>query len=238
EALYHQIGLLLPNENCMPKFSQIYIFDGSFEAELKLHYKVFLFLDHDILTDIQHDFHMHNPFAQVFRSAGQFIHEGQPIMLKLLSSQGFDIKHYNRPTADEGQLQRISACHAAYNLLQYLLLFSYSQFSWHLSIFYSTSVTSNYTETLHNSVSDPENDVDFADRDLDNKLRQTQHRTYITIKNYAAYYLHICSPVNSILHHAAHLFHQYVVDQYAKIEQNHLLWQRTNQHTIHAELYQ
>ncbi|CAG8659147.1 3679_t:CDS:1, partial [Cetraspora pellucida] len=87
EALYHRIGSLLLNENCTPKFSQIYIFDKSFEAELKHHHKIFPFLDYDILTDIQHDLHIHNPFAQVFQSAGQFVYEGQPIMLKLLSDQ-------------------------------------------------------------------------------------------------------------------------------------------------------
>ncbi|CAG8558034.1 16596_t:CDS:2, partial [Cetraspora pellucida] len=79
-ALYHRIGSLLPNEDCAPKFSQIYIYDGSFEAELRHHHNVFPFLDHDILTNIQHDLHMHNPFAQ-------FVHGGQPIMLKLLSGQ-------------------------------------------------------------------------------------------------------------------------------------------------------
>ncbi|CAG8590621.1 7668_t:CDS:2, partial [Racocetra fulgida] len=75
------------NRDCAQKFSQIYIYDGSFEAKLHHRHNVFPFLDHDILTDIQYDLHMHNPFAQVFRSAGQFIRGGQPIMLKLLSGQ-------------------------------------------------------------------------------------------------------------------------------------------------------
>ncbi|CAG8590601.1 7667_t:CDS:2 [Racocetra fulgida] len=113
---------------------------------------------HDILTDIQHDLHMHNPFAQVFRSAGQFIREGQPIMLKLLSGQGFDIRRYNRPTADEVAVLLIE--------------------------------NDANSENLHNSVSDPENDIDLADEDLDNELRQTQHRKHVTIRDYAAYCLY------------------------------------------------
>ncbi|CAG8698991.1 17606_t:CDS:1, partial [Cetraspora pellucida] len=92
--------------------------------------------------------------------------------------------------------------------------------------------------TLYNSVIDSENDVDLADRNLDNKLKQTQHKTHITIRDYAAYCLYICSSVNNILHHAVYFFHQYVVDQYAKIEQNYLFWQKINQHTIYAKLYQ
>ncbi|CAG8793544.1 774_t:CDS:1, partial [Racocetra fulgida] len=45
-------------------------------------------------------------------------------------------------------------------------------------ISYSTSATSNHTENLYNSVSDSENDIDLADGDSDNELRQTQHRKH------------------------------------------------------------
>ncbi|CAG8579322.1 24309_t:CDS:2, partial [Cetraspora pellucida] len=163
----------LLTQNCTPKFLQIYIYDGSFEAKLRHRHNVFSFLDHDILTDIQHDLHMHNPFAQVFRNE---------VVVLLIENDA--------------------------------------------------------NKNLHNSVSDPENDIDLADEDSDNELRQTQHRKHVTIRDYAAYRLHICSPVNGILHHASRLFHQYVVNQYAKIEQNRLLWQRMNLHAIRAELYQ
>ncbi|CAG8569478.1 16675_t:CDS:2, partial [Gigaspora rosea] len=100
-AIYHRIGSLLPDENCIPKFSQIYIYDGSFDTELSCRHTVFPFLDYDLLADIQQDLHTHNPFARIFRSAGQSVHRGQPIILRLLSGQGFDIRRYNRPTADK-----------------------------------------------------------------------------------------------------------------------------------------
>ncbi|CAG8703702.1 19331_t:CDS:2 [Gigaspora margarita] len=51
-AIYHQISLLLPDENFIPKFSQIYIYDGSFDAELNRCHTMFSFLDYDILADI------------------------------------------------------------------------------------------------------------------------------------------------------------------------------------------
>ncbi|CAG8795046.1 15090_t:CDS:2, partial [Gigaspora margarita] len=54
-----------------------------------------------LLADIQHDLHMHNPFAQVFCSTSQFVREGQLVVLKILSGQGNDIQHYNWPTANE-----------------------------------------------------------------------------------------------------------------------------------------
>ncbi|CAG8740415.1 37128_t:CDS:2 [Gigaspora margarita] len=52
EAVYHRIGSLLLDENCIP-------------------------------------------------NAGQSVRRGQPITLRLLSSQGFDIRRYNYPTANE-----------------------------------------------------------------------------------------------------------------------------------------
>ncbi|CAG8648188.1 3926_t:CDS:2 [Dentiscutata erythropus] len=175
---------------------------------------------------------------------------GQPIMLRLLSGQGFDIRRYNWSTADEiavllidnntdsgydiflcttqGQLQRISECHAAYDPLQYPLLFPYSQL-----------------ENHRNPISDAlENEINLTGRNSDKELSQPQQRSqrsqrsHITMRDYAAYHLHIRSPTDSIIHHAGHFFYQYIVDQYAKIEQNWLLWQRINQQTIHAELYQ
>lgn len=89
---------------------------------------------------------------------------------------------------------------------------------------------------MHNS--DPNYDIDLAGEDSDNELTLTQNRKHVTIREYTAYYLHLHSPVDGILHHAACLFYQYVIDQYAKIEQNWLLWQRMNQYTIHAKPYQ
>ncbi|CAG8586798.1 2366_t:CDS:2, partial [Dentiscutata heterogama] len=165
-AIYHRIGSMLPVENCTPKFLQIYIYDGNFEAELS--------------------------YRHIFHSAGQFVREGQPVVLKILSGQGYDVWHYNCSTANEvavlmiddstinsgrnillrtnqGQLQQISECYAAYDALQYLLLFSYGQLGWHHNIPYSTSTRSNYHES-HELASDN----DSENGDSDNELRQTR----------------------------------------------------------------
>ncbi|CAG8572355.1 19589_t:CDS:2 [Gigaspora rosea] len=72
-AIYHRIGPLLPAENCIPKFPQIYIYDSNFETELSYRHNV----------------------------AGQFVYEGQPVVLKILGGQGNNVWRYNRPTANE-----------------------------------------------------------------------------------------------------------------------------------------
>lgn len=40
------------------------------------------------------------------------------------------------------------------------------------------------------------------------------------------------------LQYAVHLYQQYIVDQYAKIEQNRLNYFKLNQSVLHAELHQ
>ncbi|CAG8751219.1 11313_t:CDS:1, partial [Dentiscutata heterogama] len=78
---------------------------------------------------------------------------------------------------------------------------------WHSNIPYSTSARSN-----HHKSHELASDNDSENGDSDNELRQTRQRTQVMLRDHAAYCLHICNPVDGILHHAGHLFHQYIVD--------------------------
>ncbi|CAG8751175.1 16376_t:CDS:1, partial [Dentiscutata heterogama] len=70
---------------------------------------------------------------------------------------------------------RISECHAAYDALQYPLLFSYGQLGWHPNIPYSTSARSNHHESYKLASNN-----DSENGDSDNELRQTWQRTQVT----------------------------------------------------------
>ncbi|CAG8687921.1 8608_t:CDS:2, partial [Cetraspora pellucida] len=89
------------------------------KPELSYRHSVFPTLDTFLLADIQHELHMHNSFAQVFHSAGQFVREGQPVMLKISSSQGYDVRCYNCPTANEVAVLMIddSTINSGYDIL-------------------------------------------------------------------------------------------------------------------------
>ena len=71
-----------------------------------------------------------------------------------------------------------------------------------------------------------------------NDLLQVGTRRTVTLKQFYAFRIMIREGQVSILHQAKRLFHEYLVDQYAKIETSRLDFLRNNQATIRAELYQ
>ncbi len=69
----------------------------------------------------------------------------------------------------------------------------------------------------------------------------SEHREHkkITQHMYYAYCLQDCPTIepNAPLYRGERLYHQYIVDAWASIEQSNLNWVRHNQKTIHADLY-
>lgn len=144
------------------------------------------------------------------------------------------MQQYNRPTANEiaalmidnfdpnnqpasrdiivqsrgGGLQRIKETHAAYDPLQYPLLFPHGDLGWDYSLEHS------------------------------NNPPNAGQNNKVTVRQFAAYRLHPRSPQDGFIHWAGRLFHQYIVDQYAKIEQTRLSFIRHNQRKIRADVYQ
>ncbi|CAG8736168.1 9455_t:CDS:2, partial [Acaulospora morrowiae] len=138
----------------------------------------------------------------------QFIREGQPIALKILSGQGYNIRRYNRPTANEVAvlmidddnvtsghdilLRNTQECHAAYDPLQYPLLFPYGQLGWHPNIPYSTSI--NIIESDKPKNNDNPGDRFSDDEPVESDESRPTRRIRVMIRDYAAYRLHICNP--------------------------------------------
>jgi len=59
----------------------------------------------------------------------------------------------------------------------------------------------------------------------------------VSTMQYYSYLLHHRSTVSSLIHYAGRLFHQYVVDNYVKIETQRLEWIKHHQRDLRAELY-
>ena len=108
-------------------------------------------------------------------------------------------------------LHRISETNAAYDPLQYPLLFPRGETGWSLNIPYRGAIECTANQK-------------------------------VTIKQYTSYRLQIRKKDSvlryNIIHKAGRLFQQYIVDMFAKMEQNNFSWIRANQSTIRAELYQ
>ncbi|KIJ43427.1 hypothetical protein M422DRAFT_253306 [Sphaerobolus stellatus SS14] len=63
------------------------------------------------------------------------------------------------------------------------------------------------------------------------------HEGRLTSARYYAYRIHYRSQNNGLLLLAGHLFQQFVVDQWAQIEQSHLMWLKHNQDKLWSEVY-
>ncbi len=82
----------------------------------------------------------------------------------------------------------------------------------------------------------PNGDAGFH---LDIKFRNpTAVRKNMTPSDFYKYRLVTRRVSNNLIHYGQRLFQQYLVDQYAKIEQNRLFYIRTHQKDIRADLYQ
>jgi hypothetical protein len=107
--LYHLIGALLPQPHDVPKFAQIYLYDGD---EQQVQFRMSHFpedhLNPLIMSALQRMFQNFNPYAITFKNAGQRMRATpnnlQPIQLKISTTHNHTINdhhRYNRPTANE-----------------------------------------------------------------------------------------------------------------------------------------
>jgi hypothetical protein len=189
-----------------------------------------------------------NPYVKVFKMARDMMAtKGAPMDLKLclIASQTKDARQYNVPTTDEvvalmvrdgskavdrrdvvlaqqpGPFQRISELHVGYMALHYLLLFPYGEDGWHPNI-------------LLNGV------VAGADLDEDHVGESKFQRKHcnVTMAEFYGYQLQHRDIDSIALLRGDRLWHQYIVDAYAAIEQNRLKYLCLNKKKLRADLYQ
>ncbi|XP_073059734.1 uncharacterized protein [Primulina eburnea] len=221
-SIYHSIGNLLPNENCRPRYMQMWIVDTDHDIDNRLHENPEL--RRELLLKIQNILDQHNPFVHVFRQIGKC--EDIPNCRLIIRQQRPNEHQYNLPTSSQvaavivdnefqenlsgrditiqgigGNLISIQDVVGYYDPLQYPLLLPYGTYGW-----------------------------DINSRNING--------TRLTCLNYYAYMLQIRENSPSLLLRRGRLLQQYVVDNYVKIETQRLRWIRSNQRDIRSELYQ
>ena len=98
----HRIGSLKPNDGCIPKCAQIYIYDGN-QEELRQKYSsnlnplTLIQIKSMLLYDCQ------NPFVQKFLHASQLLQKTphSRIKIEIMSDKTKDKRVYNKPTSQE-----------------------------------------------------------------------------------------------------------------------------------------
>ncbi|GKB15197.1 DNA helicase PIF1, ATP-dependent, partial [Tanacetum coccineum] len=234
---YHRMGSLLPKEGMPPRFAQLYFFD----TQNKVKNRTSAFIDKETSEGI--DKHIvgnlismldrYSSVAQDFRMARDWCNtHNSPDFRLRLHSERKTTRQYNAPTVSEVEAiiindfgdahptrdivveqkdtgpQRVSELHPSYIALQYPLLFPYGEDGFHEKIPYHSNA----------------------------RTRKTK-RGYVIMKEYYSYIIHQRPLQGNTLLKGGHLFQQYLVDAYTKVEEQRLKWTRNNQDTLRVDLY-
>ena len=233
ESVYHRIGHLFPDFGQKPKFSQIYIFDSNNELANRLAWNAGL--DKQILLDLQNMLHQCNPYVACFkRTADVFSRSKESENLKLVLKQDTykDLRRYNLPTASE-----IAVIIPNYSsdlpTNRDIVLFKRSSNNPDAHDITHIKKTKQYYDPLHYVLIFPYADVGWRPG-IQQAGGSTSQITEMTFYSY-----HLMQRQNfKILLKCSRLFHQYIVDQYAKIEQERLNYCLYHQSELRSELYQ
>lgn len=262
--VHHSIGSYLPENGEKPKFSQIYIYDKSFQT--KIRNDMFPELKKDILEKLQDLLHEHNPYVQIFQQVGKKLQTEPSKQINIVLKNNYDKdKRYNTPSSDEiavlmvndfedsekvntrdiiiypkaGSLKRISELHSSYDPLQYVLMFVRGEKGWQpktIKFKSKTLITNtaqlddNYTENEYN------NCLDLSNENGENFQENINTSDkYITAMQYYAHKIY--EKNGDDLHLFGRLFHQYIVDQYSKIELGRLNFIKFNQDKLRVDMY-
>ncbi|XP_074327785.1 uncharacterized protein LOC141665699 [Apium graveolens] len=245
---YHLVGSLVPLDGSSPKFCQLYIYDTQNKIENRINAMGGASdnVDPDIVEELLEMLDKNNKLVKAFRMArNRFENEElDEFKLVLISSQSSSGRPNHITPSDEvvafivsddtdtggfrdtivnskqEGLKRIYETDPYFMQLQYPLLFPWGTEGYHKRI-----------PLISNKYSEIEN---LDDEDLDPDSTQRRH---VSLREYYCYKIMIRTSEGLTPHLAGCLWQQYVVDQFAAIEQYRLDWISTHQTTIRADLY-
>jgi len=228
--VYHKYGSLLPPSDEIPTFLQVY-FMGDDNLEIDRRCQIIPDVDRNIVSRLQSFLHDNNNIIQMFTTAlEQMPTEEYKVIVRADKTPSSEhARRYNAPTVDEvaivmvgnncerprdivlkkrdGNLQKISETHRFYDALQYPLMFCRGEDGYHFEI---KQVNPGTNEITNKKVSA----MDFYSYRI-----MVRHEQFNHILRYGQ------------------LFNQFLVDMYAKIESERLLYIRLNQNKLRADEY-
>lgn len=241
---YHLIGSAVPAGNENPKFSQIYIYDA--EHELENRHSIASHVSISTLNVLQQLMHRLNPFVDVYKNMSQIANEQRNVSNSETNNEGIasmeniklifraeglpDRRRYNRPT-QESEIGVIiigggSSDDDAVSGRDIVVQFQDNSTD-------RVSAMNQFYDPLHFVLLFP-----FGEEGWSIETFDSSGENGVTVMEYYKFRL-MCRPSsNHLLHLYGNLFHQYIVDMYAKLEENRLSYIRHNQSSLRCELYQ
>ncbi|CAK9291251.1 unnamed protein product [Gordionus sp. m RMFG-2023] len=178
--------------------------------------------------ELQDIVHTYNPFASQFLRVSSMIATGVPnISLNLKSTPSFDVRYRNKHTSSE---------------IAVLLPGDGSDHIAHRDIILKTlSGPLRRINELHSSYDPLQYVLLFPRGDIGYHppihYRNSTNK-YVTCREYYAYRFMVRQDEENVILRSKRLFHQFIVDSYAKQETLRLNFIRNNQSKLRAELYQ
>ena len=226
-VVHHSIGRLIPEPGEPPKFAQIYIHDGRPEAEVESRLRHMGELCLPELKGLQQMLHEVNPYVSDFKHAVDVMHSRNAIDVKLtnVESSSEDPRTHSAPTAAEiavllpgdgyssGVVNRDIVVHANTGNIGNINELHRSYDSLHYVLLFPSG-----NDAWHINIPN------------------SRGRGMVTALDFYCYRLMVRSGLNH-LSLSVRLFHQYIVDMYAKIEQQRLNIIKLHQQQIRVDLY-
>ncbi|XP_054286304.1 uncharacterized protein LOC129002484 [Macrosteles quadrilineatus] len=229
--VYHLIGSLLPPPGLPPSYLQIY-FVGDDQVQLQRRQSLFQDLDHDMLAALQNMLQNNNAYLLSFKTTLETFPVDSPDFKIVIRADrrpaGDHPGRYNEPTVNEVAilmigdpsdhrdiilnsreqgLKRIYETHRSYDALQYPLMFCRGEDGYSFNLYHVNPVTKQPT------------------------TKKTSSREFY------AYRIMVREGEANHIHKFKQLLNQYLVDMYAKVESERLLYLRTHQKELRAENY-
>jgi len=221
-CLYHRIGSLMPDEGCNPQYAQIYFFDTDFDKQLDQRSAIFQGLDRQVISGIQSALNETHPYIQAMKCAREKWIGTEDLSIKLIYNRSQQDKRYCQPTASEVAVIMNDSLNES-----------------HRDIILTTRKNELKKIDKFNSAYDPLAYPLFGgNAGFQLFLPHDDGTRNITIREFYAYRLHHRPSTINFLLHGRWLFNQYIVYQYAKVEQSNLQYARQHQTDFRADVYQ
>ena len=218
-VVHHYIGQLTPREGEAPSFAQIYIHDGTAEGEIENRLKHLGEASLPELRGLQALMHEVKPYVRYFKHGIELMRaQGGTDVRMIIRADGVpDPRRYNAPTApevavimpgdgySEGVASRDIVLHARTGGLQRITECNCAYDSLHYVLLFPT-----------------------GDNGWHLKIPHSRGKGDVTALEYYSSRLMVRSDL-SYLHMCGRLFHQYLVDMFAKVEQQRMNYIKCNQ---------
>lgn len=217
--IHHFIGSLLAPQDKEAVFAQVYVHDEQEQERIRSNGT----LNGENITILNNIINRVNPYAARFK---QIAAEGSDRKYVLKEKIGDDRRRYNAPTSSE---------------IAILMPGDGSMETSYRDVVINSrggglrrinEMNPSY-DPMHYPLMFPFGDFGWA-----NDLEKSGNNRNITLKQFYAFRIMQRVDEFSLIIRSKRLFHEYLVDQYAKIETSRLDFLRNNQSTIRAELYQ